>query len=140
MRQVYTWPLLAVLMATWVGCSGNKTDGGNFAGTKVSGTVKLDGKPVDAGIITVMDDKGHSCSTQIEDGGTFTLNNAPIGKVYVGVNTMAVKGQAMMNNANMKGKSRERIVDVPAKYLEPKQSGIVKEIEAGKSLDIELKK
>jgi hypothetical protein len=140
MQRFILLSLLALFPVFTLGCGSRATDGGTFVGAEIKGTVTLNGQPVDAGIVTVMNDKGDSCTAQIADGGTFTLNNAPLGKVYIGVNTKAVKGQAMMNNANMKGKSRERIVDVPARYMEPKQSGLVEDIQSGMTLEIKLKK
>jgi hypothetical protein len=129
-----------LLAALLTGCGGDDGKGGTFNGVEVSGTVTYDGQPVEDGLVTVTTDDGKSSSAKLEDGGKFTLPNAPTGPVKIGVNTQMAKAEAMMNQKESKGKMKVKLVEVPAKYAQPSTSGLTDTITAGKPLDIKINK
>lgn len=135
--KLFAAGLVAALL---VGCGGGDGKGGTFNGVEVSGTVTYDGQPVEDGLVTVTTDDGKSASARLEDGGKFTLPNAPTGPVKIGVNTQVAKSEAMMNQKESKGKIKTKVLDVPAKYAQPNTSGITDTITAGKPLEIKIKK
>jgi hypothetical protein len=134
-------PLLpaAALALALAGCGGSGgNDGGNFNGVSVSGTVTLDGQPLEAGLVTLTTDDGKSASAQLDDGGVFTMANAPTGRVKIGVNTQMLRGEAQMDAKQSKRKGKLNIREAPARYIDPKTSGLSDTVEAGKKLDIKL--
>jgi hypothetical protein len=92
---------------------------------------------------------GSSISSS-DDEGNYKVENAPLGKVIIGVNSEAAKGKAFgaaMATVNPleKGKVKKltlpKVSDVPKKYHEPDTSGISTEIKSGKNeFDIRIPK
>jgi hypothetical protein len=123
--------LAAVMLA---GCGG----GGSADGVEVSGSVTLGGTPVEAGLVTLLADDGRTASAELKEGGRFSLPNAPRGKVYVGVNTQMLRGREQLTVKQTKGKEKGGFLHVPARYADPKSSGLTEVIEPGKALEIKL--
>lgn len=97
-------------------------------GEAVTGKVALDGKPVPGGTITFTSKDGKtSVSAEIKEGDYKAT--VPAGEYAVGIAAPAPKDK--------KGAPPFMI---PAKYGDPKTSGIVAEVKAGKNnLDFELR-
>lgn len=113
--------------------------GSSNAGVTVSGKVFLGDKPVEAGLVTFVTDDGRSSSAQLGSGGQFTMTQAPLGKVYIGVNTQMLKGQRQLHQQQSKGKDVPSFVEVPARYADPKTSGVTEVVQAGKTIEIRLR-
>ena len=113
--------------------------GSSSAGVTVTGKVLLGDKPVEAGLVTFVTDDGRSASAQLGPGGEFTMTNAPIGKVYIGVNTQMLRGQQQLHLQQSKGKEVFQFVEVPPRYADPKSSGLTDVVEAGKTITIRLR-
>lgn len=119
-----------------LGCGGNNNSN---SGVTVSGRVLLGDKPVEAGLVTIVTDDGRSASASLGPGGQFTMTNAPTGQVYIGVNTQMLRGQQQLHLKQSKGKEQLQFVEVPARYADPKSSGLTEIIEAGKTIEIRLR-
>jgi hypothetical protein len=133
-RLIATAVAFGLAAGILTGCGGN----GSSEGVDVSGTVVLGGKPVEAGLITFLTDDGKTASAELQEGGKFSLSNAPAGKVYIGVNTQMLRGQERLNLKQSKGKERGGHLQVPPRYADPKTSGLTKVLEAGKTIEIKL--
>jgi hypothetical protein len=129
------WAALVLVIGV-AGCGGG---GSSNAGVTVTGKVLLGDKPVEAGLVTFVTDDGRSASAQLGPGGEFTMTNAPVGKVYVGVNTQMLRGQQQLHLQQSKGKEVLQFVEVPPRYADPKSSGLTEVIEAGKTIEIRLR-
>jgi hypothetical protein len=125
---------LVIPLMAW-GCSSHSSN----SGVTVSGRVLLGDKPVEAGLVTFITDDGHSASASLGEGGHFTMTNAPVGRVYVGVNTQMLRGQQQLHLQQSKGKERLQFVDVPARYADPKTSGLTITVEPNKTIEINLR-
>ncbi|MCS7022222.1 MAG: hypothetical protein NZ703_11795 [Gemmataceae bacterium] len=125
----------SLVLASLTGCGGNATSNG----VTVNGKVYLGDKPVEAGLVTFVTDDGRSASAQLGPGGQFTMTNAPTGKVYIGVNTQMLRGQQLLHLKQSKGKENLEYIDVPARYADPKTSGLTEVVEAGKTIEIRLR-
>ena len=88
--------------------------------TSVSGIVKFNGEPLQAGMITFVleEDARWRVTTTIREGGKFKVLNAPKGKVLVGIDTEIFAGEDVYTK-------------IPSEYGNPKTSGIVWEIVPG---------
>jgi hypothetical protein len=88
-RRSFTTSLLILLPFALVGCGGK----GN-----VSGTVTLDGKPLPAGKISFLPNKGPAVTAEIKDG-KYSAKGVPAGnaKVTVATKYLADEGKALSN-------------------------------------------
>ncbi len=129
--------LIGTFVATALGGCGGRE--GAAPSAAIDGVVYLGDRPVEAGLVTLVAEDGRSASAQLGPGGKFTLNAAPLGKVYVGVNTQMLRGQSELTLKQTKGQERLQFVEVPARYADPKNSGITATVEPGKTLQIRLK-
>lgn len=103
MNARYCWILgLSLLVA--VGCQHKPTIESNR--TAVKGTVTLDGKPLPCGCITFLsvENPMFRVSAMIRPDGSFSVADAPLGKVNVTVETETARG----NNPNY--------VPIPKRY------------------------
>ena len=121
-------------------------------GTVLEGTVTYNGKPVPMALVMVQATPPMSGSAQAfaDDSGHFRVENVPIGKVQVGVNTEATKGQMMSRamagtdpNAKATGGNKAKMpamVEVPKKYHATDTAGIDTTTAKGENkFDIQLK-
>ena len=106
-------------------------------GATLEGEVKYGAEKVPMALVVVVGPKGQATG-QIEEGGRYKVENAPLGEVNIGVNTDAMKGQMISQQMASsykgpgKGGSRApapRFVAVPAKYWEPETSGVTTTID-----------
>jgi hypothetical protein len=124
-----------VFSTSLTGCGGSSS---SAAGVTVQGKVLLGDKPVEAGLVTFVTDDGRSSSAQLGPGGQFTMTNAPTGKVYIGVNTLMLRGQQQLHLQQSKGKESLQFLEVPPRYADPKSSGLTEVVKAGKVIEIRL--
>jgi len=102
-------------------------------GATLEGTVRYGDQTVAVGLVIVQNDKG-SAQGFIDDEGRYKLENVPIGEVNVAVNTDAGKGQLRSRSmAQTKGKTAAlpKVIDLPAKFQNPGQSGIKTTVNKG---------
>jgi len=102
-------------------------------GATLEGTVKYGDQNVMVGLVIVQNDKG-SAQGFIDDEGRYKLENVPTGEVNVAVNTDAGKGQLMsraMSQSKGKAKGLPKVVELPAKFQNPGQSGIKTTVNKG---------
>jgi hypothetical protein len=133
-RLISTAVAFALTLGLLTGCGGADRP----TGVEVSGTVTLGGKPVEAGLVTFLAHDGRTTAAELKVGGRFTLSNAPTGKVYVGVNTQMLRGQEQLKLKQTKEKEKGGFFLVPARYADPKSSGLTEAIERAKTLEIKL--
>ena len=116
--------LLAVLMLV-NGCGG----GDQLKVAAVSGVVKLDGVPLDAGTIIFTPEKGRAAKGKISSDGKFALgtyglnDGAIIGTHKVSI-LSALKEEAFESDEVVESK-------IPVKYSSPVTSGIAFEVKPG---------
>ena len=111
----------------------------------LKGKITYRGKPVPYALVILVG--GDLSSTGAADAhGNYTVSYAPVGKVSVGVNTVA--GRRMMMSATMAASqggdnsATPSFLDVPEKFFDPKTSGItadVKDIKEPNTFDIDVK-
>ncbi len=134
MRPVRLFALLAVVaLALCVGCE--KGDRLPETGATLEGTITYNGQPVQVAMVIVQGTNG-SATGWVESDGRYKVQNCPLGDVNLAVNTEAGKGQArgaMMAKSQGANVQLPKIVDVPAKYGDPAQSGIKTNIHAGQN-------
>ena len=118
-----------------ISCDSSKT---TTSGVTVTGKVFLGDTPVEAGVVTLVSDDGRVASADLGPGGQFTMHNAPTGKVYIGIDTQMLEDERRHLLHRSKGQEILRYVDVPARYANPKSSGLTEVVEAGKQLEIRL--
>ncbi len=130
---------LAVLTAA-AGCLILASCGGRYesipeTGATLEGTVTYGKEPLQAALIIVAGANG-SAQGNIGEDGRYKVENVPLGEVSIAVNTAAAKGEAIgkaMAQSQGKAKAAPKIIDVPAKYANPKSSGIKTTINKGKN-------
>jgi hypothetical protein len=134
--KLWTFPILLVMISL-VGCGS-----GRPPGASVKGTVKLDGKPLQAGAVYIENDKGQNDSGPISTSGEFVVANAPLGAAKIRIILPNVPDTPTLP-ANMPEVPRPKdaptpgapkdslskeaisqIKSVPAKYLDTKTSGL----------------
>jgi hypothetical protein len=134
----------AVLLAvTLAGCSGSGAAPGTVS---VSGLITLDGKPISGAAVAFIGNDGARLSTaQTDPAGKFSIR-AALGKNVVTVAKIAPGGpapppsdepQLMPSEGEYKVMQQAIKSEVPAKYGDPKTSGLSVEVKAGMPL-IEL--
>jgi len=102
-------------------------------GATLEGTVSYGDQKVMVGLVIVQNDKG-SAQGFIDDEGRYKLDNVPIGEVNIGVNTDAGKGQLMsraMSQSKGKARGLPKVVELPARFQNPGQSGIKATVNKG---------
>lgn len=121
MRFIFS-ALLLFSVLCFAGCSKPKPDPNR---TPISGSVVFKGGPLRAGTMTFVSEnnKERRIACMIRPDGTFSVENAPKGKVLVGVSTQSVS-PAM-------GGSAELYQKIPERYADPEKSGITLEIPDG---------
>jgi len=132
--------MLVVGLVALSGCGKSDDPPGQFNGVEITGTVTLDGKPVEAGIVTALqaDDLTKSSTGQLGPGGKFKIANCPVGQVAFTVNTKAAMGMEMQNFKNTKGKDPIKVTDVPTRYLDAKSAKLLFDVSAGSDVKLEL--
>jgi hypothetical protein len=104
----------------------------------VSGKVSLNGKPLPGGVVTVIDGDGQSHTGGISKTGTYSVSNIAPGKALVTVVTMGSRPSVKGPEAGPSNSLGE-YVPVPAKYMDPQQSGLALDVKAGKQeFDIQM--
>lgn len=113
---------------------------------KVTGTVKLDETNLQIGLVRFESEvnKEEFTSAQIMPDGTFTVYAITPGKYRVAVKTsifasMAVASKMQAKRNVIVGKMKGRFRAVSPKYENANTSGLVVEVEDGKSIDLVLK-
>jgi len=121
-----------------LGCEGKNDP--NFQGVEITGTVLLDGKPVEAGLVTaaLAEDLGKSSTGQLGPGGKFTIVNCPTGQVAFSVNTKAALSAARADEKFSKGKEKHKVIDVPTKYLDAKNAGLLETVTGRQNVTLKL--
>lgn len=106
----------------------------------VSGTVTLDGNPIDKAGVMFIPDTGRPATGVTDPQGHFTLTTAPdgngaeVGKYQVTVSLKKISGVAADANGLEAGPATGPIKEeyiVPQKYSDPKTSGITVEVKSG---------
>jgi hypothetical protein len=117
--------LLAGMLVFCVGC------GGEAGSTKVSGTITLDGKPVDGAAVSFIGREGAKLATaQTDSAGKFTLT-AALGKNVVTVAKASANPapapevpMEMPSEAEYQKMIQKIKSEFPARYGDPKTSGL----------------
>lgn len=132
------------------GCGGSQ-------GT-VSGKVLYLGKPLPAGNVTFIPEKGGALTAEIKEDGSYTISKVPIGPAKITVETQSVRPPAQGGFAppmppkdaipsgvdpsklpGFQGQAK-KYVQIPEPYSDPQKSGLSHTVESGKhEHTIELK-
>jgi hypothetical protein len=110
------------------GCGGRKAEG------EVSGTVKINGKPVTAGEVKFFPEEGGKpVSTGLGPNGTFRATGIPVGRSKVAIETLQFKRLTPPPPAIAKqlGGPRTKYVPIPPKYEKPETSGLQRDVKEG---------
>jgi hypothetical protein len=140
--------LCGMLLAA--GCAGGKG--------VVSGKVSYQGKPVRAGTVSFVPQGGGVMSSPIEEDGSYTIRNVPVGTVKITVETESARPPALQSGRGgeapefmrkyVKEKNPElasperakRFVPIPKQYSDADKSNLTYEVKSGKQEhDIDLK-
>lgn len=133
---------IALVAASVPGCGGGGADAGTVA---VTGSITLDGKPVDKASVGFIGKEGaRLASAQTDAAGKFTIR-AAMGKNVVTVakasaNPIAPPSnepQLMPSQQEYQKMQQETKSDVPAKYADPKTSGLSIDV-TEKTKDVEF--
>jgi hypothetical protein len=118
---------LGGLAVAFVGCGG---DDFNPEYRQVSGTVTLDGVPLNKGTVSLMPDAGtNTAAGEIDSSGKFQLSThklgdgVPPGKYRAGITAWEVVPEMQDDGTMVEGKSL-----IPEKYMNPQTSGLTAEI------------
>lgn len=134
-RRCAVVAILAAVCATAAGC----TSSHQLDTAPASGTVTLDGKPLSAGSVVLLPERGRSASGSLSNDGIFTLSTygdgdgAILGKHKVVVYPLASDSEA--------SELPPGYVPVPARYQSARSSGLEVEIKPGEAnvLQFQLK-
>lgn len=137
-------PLALLLAAAWLSAAAG-CGGGGLETVPVSGTVSLDGKPLDHGFVRfvpVDTTKGRLATGTIQKDGKFTLSTANSDGVLLGDYKVVV--ECMKITADVPEKDRElgiggKVSEIPVKYNDPEKSGLTEKITDKKTVTLELK-
>jgi hypothetical protein len=101
-------------------------------GATLEGTVKYGDENVEFAMIQVLAANG-SATGRVGPDGRYKVENAPVGEVKVGVNTMAARGdfQSKVMAAGASKGPAPKFVEVPAKYADPEASGLATTVKSG---------
>jgi hypothetical protein len=145
---------LAILATLSMSCSVNgpetklQTSGATLEGKVYYGdSVVANSMIIVVGAVTGPSTSANATS---EEDGSYKVENAPLGKVTIGVNSEVAKAKAFSasmagTNPLEKGGGKKaavpKVLEVPKKYHDPATSGIGTEVKAGKNdFDIKLAK
>jgi len=148
-RTLLIVPLCLVLAS---GCLGSKSN----APAKISGAITYNGKPVTGGSISFLPETGPGYSAVIDDQGTYAITDMPIGDMTVSIETDSAKAKQQarpytdggaghkqtMSPSQENADTAPKIVyvKIPAKYNNPKTSGLSVDVKAGRQVhNFELK-
>jgi hypothetical protein len=114
-----------------VGCGGAK-------GT-VTGKVYYKDKIVPSGLVVFLSETNHAVRSQIQEDGSYTIEDMPVGPVTIGVIQGLVytgKKDGNMSQLGIEGaEPREiaptQLVPIPLKYANPKDSGVKYTVQPG---------
>ena len=122
------------------GCSGGPK--GDAGLTPVTGTVTLDGAPVEKGVVQFISKDGKTVfSGQIERGGYALKANGISPGAKPGDYDVAVQAWEQEPTMDAAGKPVEGKRAVPEKYFSPKSSGLTAKVESSATnVDLPLKK
>jgi hypothetical protein len=145
--------LLALVLVLGFGC-GTSTR----TGAKISGNVKINGKPVTAGSVTIYPSEGGAYSTPIQKDGSYEYGGLPVGEVAFSVETETVNpnrpkpsqygGKGGAGNVSPMPKDVQpaaqtetgAYVKIPAKYATKETANLTATLKAGANTqDLELK-
>jgi hypothetical protein len=101
---------------------------------EVYGIVKINGKPVTAGMVKFFpEDGGEPVDTQLAPDGTYRATGVPVGRSKVAIETLMFKNLAAPPPAIAKqlGGPRTKYVAIPGKYEKPESSGLQYDVREG---------
>jgi hypothetical protein len=111
-------------------------------GATLEGTITYAGEKVPLAQINVLSEKGQGIGV-VEEDGRYLVTRAPLGEVKIGVNTEAMRSQAIGQQmaqsykgpgAKAAGRAAAvKFISLPAKYQDPETSGITTTIKSGKN-------
>ena len=127
--------LLAVCIVPAAGCQKGPPEI-----TVLSGTVKLDGRPVTAGTVNIVSsDDVVRTSAKIAPDGTYTIVGAPVGPVTLSVSTEDYRTILPEPGSGAKERANPLYVATPKKYEKFESSGLSTIISKGKAVyNVEL--
>lgn len=95
----------------------------------VSGTVKLDGKPLTDGSINFISAAGFSASSKIKDG-SFSISNSQFGGgIPLGDYQVAVEGAPPPDPLTKPTQAASTPMEIPRKYRDPATSGLTAKVD-----------
>lgn len=99
----------------------------------VSGKVTLKGQPLKSGSVSIYGPRGEVANALIEDDGTYTVSDAPVGDVRVAVacHPPVPEGLTGGNAPGSRRQTASRYPNVPARYRDPDKSGLHFHFEPG---------
>jgi hypothetical protein len=138
LRRSLALLLLAALTAG-PGCAVKRT-------TTIHGTVTYKGAPVSVGAIYFHGPDNRMAMGNLDEDGTFTATDVPLGEVRVslqvrdpGAYAQQMKDPRNRPAANPKGGAHAGVTSVPEKYADPNTSGLKYPIDARtQELDVKL--
>jgi hypothetical protein len=102
--------------------------GGDSTKATVSGKVTYKGAPVPSGTITLYPASGPEYPIILRPDGTFNTSDVPVGPMGVGISTPPAMAMPAGTDQSAMGK----VVPIPAKYKDPKTSGLTWDVTGGK--------
>lgn len=121
----------------FAGCGGSNLD--PEGRVKASGTVTLDGSPLEKGTVTFVDDQGSSVAVGIVEKGSFKLSKSanlpgiPPGNYQVSISAWKV-APGSVNEAGDIVEKGEPLIPLP--YMDHKTSKLTAEVPAGGASDL----
>jgi hypothetical protein len=105
-------------------------------GATLEGTVTYGKEKVMVAMVIIQGESGASTAF-LRDDGSYRAENVPLGTVHIAVNTEAGKGDfqgKLMARSQGQGQAPlPKLIDVPAKYADPNNSGITTTINKGEN-------
>jgi len=132
--------LLGILVLCTMGC-GQRAYEIPDTGATLEGSVTYDGKPVPMALIVVRSETA-TADAKIVEPGKYKVPSAPVGKVKIGVDTDAMRGELMSRSmaqaykgpggqSSAEAGKKLSFIPVPNKFADPDTSGITFEIKKG---------
>lgn len=118
------------LVSATVGCGSGDTE------TTVTGTVLLNGTPLDSGRVLAADEDGETVSGAISQGGQFTLTRGDTASIPPGnyrVSVVAYENAGLSNNPEAELK-----LLIPDRYTQPSTSKLSFSVSAGEAKNVEF--